>query len=54
MAQSERCCEIKVAQFRKAEKDNEGMAFKIFMGARASLKASIKLLISGEKMLLVR
>jgi hypothetical protein len=45
MAQIFGCCKIKVAQFRKAEKDDKRMALKICMG----VKLFIKVLIIAKK-----
>jgi len=39
MAQISGCCKIKVAQFRRAEKDDERMALKIFTERRGYLFA---------------
>jgi hypothetical protein len=39
MAAILRCCKSKVAQFHRAEKDDERMALKICTGAKPFLKA---------------
>jgi hypothetical protein len=52
MAQTLLCVNSKVAQFRKAEKDDSGMALKIFMGAKPFLKAFINHLVITETRML--